>query len=77
MSVNQLHRILGVTPKNAWLMGHRIREAMRAGDLASIGGGGGIVERDETFIGHDKDKKNEEPEEGSRLRSQVQCFGAG
>ncbi len=51
ISANQLHRILGVTLKTAWLMGHRIREAMRSGELAPMGGGGGIVEADETFIG--------------------------
>ena len=32
-------------------MFHRIREAMRLGDLAPMGGGGGVVEADETFIG--------------------------
>ncbi len=32
-------------------MEHRIREAMRAGGLAPMGGFGGIVEVDETFIG--------------------------
>jgi hypothetical protein len=37
-------------------MKHRIREAMRSGDLASFGAGGGIVDIDETFIGFDKDK---------------------
>jgi transposase-like protein len=51
MSANQLHRILGVTLKTAWFMGHRIREAMRTGDLAPMGGSGSIVEVDETFIG--------------------------
>ena len=34
ISANQLHRTLGVTLKTAWFMGHRIREAMRAGTLA-------------------------------------------
>ena len=48
---NQLHRILGVTLKTAWFMAHRIREAMRDGDLAPMGGAGGVVEVDETFIG--------------------------
>ena len=40
-------------------MGHRIREAMRGGALAPMGGKGssGVVEVDETFIGHDKSKK--------------------
>jgi hypothetical protein len=51
MSANQLHRILGVTLKTAWFMGHRIREAMRDSGLAPMGGSGGIVEVDETFIG--------------------------
>lgn len=51
VSSNQLHRTLGVTLKTAWFMSHRIREAMRSGDLAPFGSGGGIVEVDETFIG--------------------------
>lgn len=52
ISSNQLHRILGVTLKTAWFMSHRIREAMRAGNLAvPFGSGGGMVEADETYIG--------------------------
>ncbi|MGA2485829.1 MAG: IS1595 family transposase [Roseiarcus sp.] len=51
VSANQLHRILGVTLKTAWFMGHRIREAMRDGGLSPLGGGGGTVEIDETYIG--------------------------
>lgn len=51
ISSNQLHRTLGVTLKTAWFMSHRIREAMRSGDLGPMGGVGGIVESDETFIG--------------------------
>ena len=57
ISSNQLHRMLGVTLKTAWFMSHRIREAMRSGDMTSFGAGGGIVEIDETFIGHDKNIK--------------------
>jgi len=57
ISANQLHRTLGVTLKTAWFMGHRIREAMRDGTLAPMGGGGGIVEADETFIGREPGKK--------------------
>ncbi|HEV2604640.1 MAG TPA: IS1595 family transposase [Microvirga sp.] len=56
ISANQLHRILGVTLKTAWFMGHRIREAMRDGSLAPMGGAGGIVEADETFIGREPGK---------------------
>lgn len=51
ISSNQLHRVLGVTLKTAWFMSHRIREAMRTGDLAPMGG---AVEVDETFIGNIK-----------------------
>jgi transposase-like protein len=51
ISSNQLHRTLGVTLKTAWFMSHRIREAMREGDLAPLGGDGGVVEVDETYIG--------------------------
>ena len=50
MSSNQLHRTLGVTLKTAWFMSHRIREAMRSGELAPMGGRGGIVEADETYL---------------------------
>lgn len=56
ISSNQLHRILGVTLKTAWFMSHRIREAMRSGDLAPAGGGGGVVEADETYIGREPGK---------------------
>ena len=52
ISSNQLHRTLGVTLKTAWFMGHRIREAMRAGSLAPpMGGEGSVVEIDETIYG--------------------------
>lgn len=51
ISANQLHRTLGITLKSAWFLGHRIREAMRSGDLAPMGGAGATVEADETFIG--------------------------
>jgi transposase-like protein len=51
ISSNQLHRVLGITLKSAWFLSHRIREAMRDGSLAPMGGAGGIVEVDETYIG--------------------------
>ena len=51
MSSHQLHRMLGVTYKTAWFMTHRIREAMREGDLGPLGGEGEFVESDETFTG--------------------------
>jgi transposase-like protein len=51
ISANQLSRALGVTLQTAWFMGHRLREAMRAGVLAPMGGKGAAVEIDETYIG--------------------------
>lgn len=57
ISANQLHRTLKITLKSAWFLGHRIREAMRAGSLAAPmggAGGSGVVEADETFIGRKK-----------------------
>ena len=54
ISSNQLHRTIGVTLKSAWFMSHRIREAMREGAFVPMGGNGGIVEADETFLWDDK-----------------------
>jgi transposase-like protein len=57
VSAHQLHRTLEITYKSAWFMCHRIREAMRTGNLAiPFGAGGGAVESDETFIGHQEGK---------------------
>ena len=50
-SAHQLSRSLGVVYPTAWFMEHRIREAMRSGSLSPMGGAGGTVEADETFIG--------------------------
>lgn len=55
ISAHQLSRVLEVQYKSAWFLAHRIREAMRSGDLATpFGGNGGAVEVDETFIGFKK-----------------------
>ncbi|WP_404334774.1 IS1595 family transposase [Sphingomonas sp. MMS12-HWE2-04] len=51
VSAHQLHRMLGVTYKTAWFMAHRIREAMISNDETPMGGDGGMVEVDETYIG--------------------------
>ncbi len=48
----ELHRALGVTQKTAWFLLHRVRLAMQDEKTGGkIGGGGGEVEIDETFIG--------------------------
>jgi transposase-like protein len=51
ISSHQLHRMLGVSYKSTWFMMHRIREAMRSGNLSPLGGEGSIVEVDESYIG--------------------------
>lgn len=51
VSAHQIHRSLAISYKTAWFVCHRLREAMRSGGLAPMGGLGEIVEADETFIG--------------------------
>jgi transposase-like protein len=43
--------MLGITYKSAWFMAHRIREAMDDTNTTPMGGNGGTVEADETYIG--------------------------
>lgn len=52
ISAHQLHRMLGVTYKTAWFMARRIRESLKESDVVPLGGGGQVVEADETFIGN-------------------------
>jgi len=51
VSAHQVHRSLGISYKSAWFMMHRLREALRTGGLAPIGGSGKVVEIDETLQG--------------------------
>lgn len=57
MSSNQLARTLEITLKSAWFLSHRIREAMRDGSLAPMGGAGSIVEADETYMPKPKSER--------------------
>jgi transposase-like protein len=57
ISAHQLHRTLKIGYEAAWFMAHRIREAMREGGLAPMGGNGGIVEADETYFGKQENPK--------------------
>jgi len=61
ISSHQLHRALEIDYKSAWFLTHRIREAMRDGTLAPMGGSGAVIEADETYIG------KMEGQEGQRL----------
>lgn len=68
MSAHQLHRTLGVTYKTAWFMAHRIREAFRDAQPGIMGGNGGPVEVDETYIGAPKPKRMRRFRDGPRVR---------
>jgi transposase-like protein len=59
VSSHQLMRTLETTYKTAWFLSHRIREAMRSGELGPFGMGGATVEVDETFIGRDPDAQDD------------------
>jgi|HubBroStandDraft_4_1064222.scaffolds.fasta_scaffold02748_6 transposase-like protein len=51
ISSYELHRTLGIRQQSAWFMLHRIREAMKHKSMFKLGGTGGTVEADETYIG--------------------------
>jgi len=51
ISAHQLHCLLDAQYKTAWFMAHRIREAMVLIDTGPMGGGGTMIEADETDFG--------------------------
>jgi transposase-like protein len=51
VSSYEIGRALAVTQKSAWFMLQRIRLALQNGSIVKLGGNGGAVEVDETFIG--------------------------
>jgi transposase-like protein len=57
ISTRQVQRMLRCSMKTAWFLTHRIREAMRDGELAPFGSGGATVEVDETFLHRDPDNQ--------------------
>jgi ISXO2-like transposase domain/Transposase zinc-ribbon domain len=58
VSANQVKRHFGIQYRTAWYLCHRIRKAMEAGNIfGKLGGGGKIVEADETYIGGKYDKR--------------------
>jgi transposase-like protein len=56
VSAHQVHRSLECTYKTALFLAHRIREAMRSGELGPFCIGEATGEVDETFIGRDPDQ---------------------
>lgn len=68
ISTRQIQRMLQCSLKTAWFLTHRIREAMRDGSLAPLGGNGKIVEADETYIGR---KAGWKPQRGGAHKMKV------
>jgi transposase-like protein len=56
ISAKQIERMLGVSYKTAWFLGHRIREAAKEGFSFRLGGDGRAIEADETFWGNEYQK---------------------
>jgi transposase-like protein len=77
MSAHQLHRMLGVTYKTAWFMAHRIREAMLDTNPSPMGGLGGKVEADETYIGRTDEARKTGRKGPKSKMSVVSLVGGG
>ncbi len=72
VSAREIERAYELTPKSAWFMLHRIREAMKRDPLAGLLSG--TVQADETFIGGEPKNRhrNDKREPGRRHRTTEQ-----
>ena len=76
ISAHQISRILEVQYKTAWFLCHRIREAMRDGDLPIMSGPDGVVEVDETYVGGKaKNRAYKEPASKKAVLSLIERDG--
>jgi transposase-like protein len=71
VSAHQVHRSLGISYKSAWFMMHRLREALRQGGLAPMGGTNKVVEIDETVFGKQQGAPKRLSAGGSYFRNTV------
>lgn len=67
IATRQIQRMLQCSMKTAWFLTHRIREAMRDGELGPLGGEGKSVEVDETFIGGKERNRHKSKRAATRL----------
>jgi hypothetical protein len=70
MSAHQLHRMLGVTYRAAWFIGHRLRHAMKEGPMQLDG----IVEVDETYIGGPRRRRRGRPGPNDGVKTPVMAL---
>ena len=66
MSALQISRLLGLTPRSAWFMCHRIRESLRETKPEMLGGQNRVVEADETYIGGKETNKHKSKRQSGR-----------
>lgn len=77
VSSYEIHRALGVTQKTAWFMLHRIRLAMQEDSPLKLGGSGGPVQVDETFIGGKARNMHKEKQQKMRWAGSNKVVVAG
>jgi transposase-like protein len=76
ISSYEVSRALGITQKSAWFMLHRIRLAVKTGNLDKLGGeGSNGVEADETYIGGKAEFMHKEKRK--RVVTGTGAFGSG
>jgi transposase-like protein len=58
ISIQQLHRMLGISYKSAWFLAHRLRAAMKSGGLALFPTQPSVAESGGAFIGRSAAMRN-------------------